>query len=215
MSFRTMILRPALPVALAMALLAGAAVAADPAPRAERYKPPAMGTNWTYALTSSGSYGTYLGPTTLRMGEGEWQGRKLLRYETDTGSQLQDDSIGTVAVLNRAGEPLMAYDPPLTFVFPLEVGKTWTHQHTLSVWPGPRQVPMTSSWRVEAYEDVTVPAGTFKAWRVVMSDNFGYRQTIWSMPDTLGVFARRVNERSATHPQGAGTQVFELTRPPG
>ena len=188
----------------------------SPPPRAERYVPPAMGTSWTYQLSNSGSFGTYQGPTTLRMSEGQWQGRKLLRYDTDSGATLQDGNVGTVVVLNRTGDPVMAYDPPLTFVFPLEVGKTWTHQHTLTIWPGPQRVPMTSTWAVEAYEDVTVPAGTFKAWRVVMTDNFGYRSVTWSVPETMGVFAKRINERSATHPQGgAGRQVFELLRKPG
>jgi hypothetical protein len=35
------------------------------------------------------------------------------------------------------------------------------------------------------------------------------------MPDTVGVWAKRINERSATHPQGgAGTQVMELVTLP-
>jgi hypothetical protein len=70
---------------------------------------------------------------------------------------------------------------------------------------------MKAQWKVEAYEDVTVPAGTFKAWRVSFTDNFGFKQTTWSLPETVGTYAKRVNERPATHPQGgAGTQVIEL-----
>ena len=204
---------PVFALCAATALMAGCA---SKELQVERYVPPPLGSSWTYHVSNTGSFGSYVGPTSLRMAEGQWQGRKVLRYETETGAQLQDSNLGIVAVLNRAGEPMMAYDPPMTFVFPLTVGKTWTHQHTLTVWPGPRQFPMASTWKVEAHEDVTVPAGTFKAWRVVMTDNFGYRQTTWSVPETMGVFAKRINERSATHPQGgAGTQVFELTRKPG
>lgn len=60
-----------------------------------------------------------------------------------------------------------------------------------------------------------MPAGTFKAWKIVMQDNLGFRQTIWSVPQTMGAFAKRISERSASHPQGgAGTQVFELVMVP-
>ena len=45
---------------------------------------------------------------------------------------------------------------------------------------------MKAQWKVEAYEDVTVPAGTFKAWRIVFTDNFGFKQTTWSLPETVG-----------------------------
>jgi hypothetical protein len=74
---------------------------------------------------------------------------------------------------------------------------------------------MKVQWKVEAYEDVSVPAGNFKAWRVVFTDNFGYKQTTWSLADTVGVYAKRINERSPTHPQGgAGMQIIELVKLP-
>jgi hypothetical protein len=108
----------------------------------------------------------------------------------------------------------MRYDPPLGYDFPLEVGKTWTQDLMLTV-GGSAPIPMKAQWKVEAYEDVTVPAGTFKAWRVVFTDNFGYKQTTWSMPETASVYAKHINERSATHPQGGpGTQMIELLTVP-
>jgi hypothetical protein len=73
---------------------------------------------------------------------------------------------------------------------------------------------MKTTWKVEAYEGITVPAGTFKAWRIVMTDNFGFRQTNWSMPDTVGMFAKRLSERPPGHPQGAGTQMLEMSKLP-
>ena len=73
---------------------------------------------------------------------------------------------------------------------------------------------MTSTWKVEAYEDVTVPAGTFKAFRLSMADSFGFKQTTWSVPTSMGVFAKRINERPPGHPQGQGTQLYELASVP-
>ena len=196
----------------AAALVAGCTTAP---PRAERYVPPPMGASWTYQVTSSGSYGTQnQAPSPVTVREAVVDGRKLLRFESATYTTLQTERVGVVAVLDPAGRPLMRYDPPLGYEWPLEVGKTWTQEITLTVGAGTR-IPMKAVWTVEAYEDVTVPAGTFKAWRIVMTDNFGFRQVTWSVPEKLGTYAKRTSERAATHPQGgAGQQVIELVTMP-
>lgn len=202
-------------VAHASLVLVTALAGCISAPHADHYTPPPMGSSWAYQVKNTGSFGSYVGPIKLSLSPGTWQGRPVLKYVTPSGAQLQDDRVGTYAVLDTKGEVLMSYDPPLSFRWPLAVGNTWTQQIALTVNPGGQRVPMTAQWAVEAYEDVTVPAGTFKAWRVVMTDNFGFRQVTWSVPGELGVFAKRISERAATHPQGgAGTQVFELTQRP-
>lgn len=138
------------------------------------------------------------------------EGRPYHRFDAGGGATLLNDAVGLFMVLGPGDRQVMRYDPPLGYDFPLEVGKTWTQDITLTV-GGTTKTPMKAQWKVEAYEDVTVPAGTFKAWRVVFTDNFGFKQTTWSMPETVGTYAKRVNERPATHPQGgAGTQVIEL-----
>ena len=200
--------------ALAAAAAIACAACSSP-PRAERYVPPPMGATWSYQVTSSGSFGSGVSALTLRMARGEWQGQPVLRYESAGGAILQTDRVGVVAQLDRSGQPLLRYDPPLSFEWPLEVGRTWTQQHMVRVGPAGAPVPMTSRWRVEALEDVTVPAGTFRAWKIVMEDSFGFRQTTWSVPETMGAFARRISERPASHPMGgAGVQVFEMTQVP-
>lgn len=195
---------------LAAVLLAGCAAAP---PVAKRYVPPAVGSTVEYRVANTGSFGSATGTMTIKVSETTFEGRTLRRYESAGGATLQSPEAGTVALLDPAGRPLMRYNPPLDFNFPLTVGKTWTAEHELTVGASNR-MPMKTSWKVEAYEDVTVPAGTFKAWRLVMTDNFGYRQTTWSMPDTVGMFAKRISERPQGHPQGAGTQVMEMTRLP-
>lgn len=204
---------PGLLTGLAVAALATGCSTAPP--RADRYVPPPMGASWVYQVTSSGSFGTLnqaASPVTVR--ETVLDGRKLLRFESPSFTTLQTDRVGVVAVLDPAGRPLMRYDPPLGYEWPLEVGKTWTQDITLTVGAATK-VPMKAVWTVEAYEDVTVPAGTFKAWRVVMTDNFGFRQVTWSVPEKLGTYAKRTSERPATHPQGgAGQQVVELVTLP-
>jgi hypothetical protein len=198
---------------LAAGLAAGCASAP---PKAERYIPPPVGATWTYQVTSTGSFGNDAAvPAQMRMAEPVmFEGQKLLKYESPVGATLQTDKVGTVAVLDKAGRLQMRYDPPPTYEWPLEVGRTWTQDITVTQGNGTK-MPMKAVWQVEAVEDVTVPAGTFQAWRLVMTDNLGSRMTIWAVPTKLGVFAKRIYERPATHPQGgAGTQVMELTSVP-
>lgn len=188
---------------------------ASPQPKAERYVAPPVGSSFTQRVTNSGSFGNANGVeivTTMRNVEVE--GKPWHRFENRGGAVLQNDSAGVFLVLGPGDRQLMRYDPPLSFDFPLEVGKTWTQDLKVTVGNNP-PVPMKVEWKVEAYEDVSVPAGNFKAWRVVFTDNFGYKQTTWSLADTVGVYAKRINERSSTHPQGgAGMQIIELVKLP-
>jgi hypothetical protein len=197
---------------LAAGLAAGCAVGP---PKVDNYVPPPVGAAWAYRVSSTGSFGNDVGvPAQMRMDEPVmFDGQKLLKYESPLGATLQTDKVGTVAVLDKAGRLQMRYDPPLTYEWPLEVGRTWTQDITITLGNGTK-MPMKAVWKVEAVEDVTVPAGTFQAWRLVMTDNFGYRMTIWSVPTKMGVFAKRISERPATHPQGLGTQLMELTSVP-
>jgi hypothetical protein len=62
---------------------------------------------------------------------------------------------------------------------------------------------------IEAFEDLTTPAGTFKAWRVRSADNFGNENVQWYAPD-LGVFVKQSLRRTAKNPSGPGTREIEL-----
>jgi hypothetical protein len=195
-------------IAVGAALVAGCA---SGPPKAERYVAPPVGANWKVQVSSTGSFGTANKvEQQVSMRDVVVEGKPYHRFDAGGGATLLNDSVGLFMVLGPGDRPLMRYDPPLGYQFPLEVGKTWTQDIALTV-GGTTKTPMKAQWKVEAYEDVTVPAGTFKAWRVSFTDNFGFKQTTWSMPDTVGTYAKRVNERPATHPQGgAGTQVIEL-----
>lgn len=195
---------------LASLLLAGCASAP---PVAERYIPPAVGSTVEYRMTNTGSFGSGTSTLTMKVSETVYEGRTLRRYDTPVSMTVQSPNAGTVAVFDGSGRPLMRYNPPLDFNFPLVVGKTWTADHELTVGASTK-MPMKTTWKVEAYEDVTVPAGTFQSWRLVMTDNFGFQQTSWSVPEKMGMFAKRYSVRPAGHPQGQGTQLLEMTKVP-
>ena len=193
--------------ALCIAFIAGC-VSAPPRPSATlrrrsaphgRCRPPAPAATATPARWSSRS--------TCAM----WWSRAspYHRFDAGGGASLMNDSVAMFMVLGPGDRPLMRYDPPLGYDFPLEVGKTWTQDITLTV-GGTTKVPMKANWTVEADEDVTVPAGTFKAWRVSFTDNFGLSRppgrcpTRWAPMPSASTNARRRTAR------GAGTQVIEL-----
>jgi hypothetical protein len=92
---------------------------------------------------------------------------------------------------------------------PLEVGKKWTRKYSFTIHAANRTLAIEDAQVVEAYEDVSVPAGTFKAWRVRSTDNLGNENTQWYAPD-LGVFVKQSLRRTAKNAAGAGTRDIEL-----
>lgn len=178
------------------------------------YTPPAAGSTFVYRVTSTGSFGSGTTEMPMRIEPTTFEGRSATRFAYPSGATVNESATAaTIAVTDPAGRVLMRYDPPLGQPWPLAVGKTATQDIRLTFGPNPN-IPMKADWKVEAVEDVTVPAGTFRAWRVTLVDSFGFRQTNWSVPDRLGLFARRESVRPAGHPQGAGTQVMELLSAP-
>jgi hypothetical protein len=73
-----------------------------------------------------------------------------------------------VAKIVRGGQVLLELDPPPGLTWPLEVGQTGVSWLTLkSRDPQLGQSLVRLTWRVDAYQDVRVPAGVFKAFRIV------------------------------------------------
>ncbi len=73
-----------------------------------------------------------------------------------------------------------------------------------------RQKGTVKQAKVAAVEDVTVPAGTFKAWKVEISSAEGDagQQTVW-----IDTTSRRVVKTTATLPQmGGATATTELVK---
>lgn len=83
----------------------------------------------------------------------------------------RDRHLIVVRVLEPGGQEAPAHDvlPARRLDFPLRVGKKWVQEGTFPQVTG-GQSEYEFSFEVEAYEEVTVPAGTFKAFRI------GWRQ---------------------------------------
>src|SRR5690242_6668003 len=138
---------PVAAVVVALALLAstlgGATTAWAQAPKAER-PTYAIGDKW---IRSDGAYDL------IRIENGRYV------FAADGGREVHlTRDLGIVKVV-RAGQTLLEMDPPASLNWPLEVGQWGVSWLTLkSLDPQYGQSVVRLSWKVDAYEDVRVPA---------------------------------------------------------
>jgi hypothetical protein len=180
------------------------------APKMDAFEAPPVGSTWTTAQVNTGSYGSGTPRIVITRGERAWQGRQAIAYQGPSGSTIADSVSGKwIALLGPNDAVAVTWDPPLGYEFPIVVGKTWVSRHRVDNRMTGRAVDFEATWNVEAYEDVTVPAGTFKAYRVRYSDTLGNVDMYWSSP-ALGINVKSSQTRSASHSQGTGTRETEL-----
>ena len=130
---------------------------------------------------------------------------------------LEDVATGNFSVCLKDGERLGELNPhDNRFKWPLQVGKSWRARHQ---WIDRNEHPDWSGpgWQrfsVVAWEEVTVPAGTFMAykvartggdWDTVMEEEY----LIWYAPEP-GLIVKLINVRSPGNGYGASDQGWEL-----
>jgi hypothetical protein len=91
--------------------------------------------------------------------------------------------------------------------FPLSVGKTWTVVYGSSTGGG-NYIQVTGTGTVVGIEDVTVPAGTFKAYKVESRHGPSLRTTEWYVPEPVG-FSVKVE---STSPEAANWELVSYHR---
>lgn len=185
---------------------------AAPPPVAERMVMSPMGTVTTYHRKSSGSLGNFDGKVVWTHAPATWQGKPVISFGApQAGVALHDPvSFAMLATLAPDGKPLMAFDPPIDYAWPLTVGQTWSTQYIVTLYPSGNKVPFKRDFKVEGIEDVTVPAGTFKTWKLSWKDSSGETETRWISPAQGIATVKRHVERPATHAQGPGVLDAEL-----
>jgi hypothetical protein len=188
---------------------------------------PPMGTVVTIDRTiASGSYGDaggdFGGPAgrlSWKFERREWKGRTVVAAVSsgDKSPLFDPDTGATVAVLDRDGSPLWSFEPGVKWAdWPLEVGKTWTaeygmteHRATSLKFVVPRKVV----YQVDAEEEVTTPAGTYKAFKVISTSGMGSTEQHWVVP-SLGLFGyfavKGIEERPPSNLFGAGRREWQL-----
>jgi hypothetical protein len=192
--------------ALALALVSGGCAMT---PKAERYVAPPLGWTFTMARSDTGSYGSGTSQTTSKVTERMWEGKRMIAFVSPTGTILENADGSWAAILGPDDKPVFTWDPPVVYDFPLEVGKTWTKSYRVTVHAAKQTIPYESTGKVEAYEDVIVPAGAFKAFKIITSDTLGNESVSWFWPE-FGIYVKRIEKRTANNRSGPGTREMEL-----
>jgi len=197
-------------VVLALALVSGGCAMT---PKAEGPFIPPLGSTYTTSQSNTGSYGSGATQSTTKVTERMWEGKRMTAYVTPAGVLLEHAEGKWQGkwqiILGPDDKPIISYDPPLGYDYPLEVGKTWTTSYRVTVHAANKVFPFDMTFNVESYEDVTVPAGTFKAFKISYSDTMGNKGVQWYTLG-LGSFPKWVQERTAKYPGGPGTRQSEL-----
>ncbi|MFP4498692.1 MAG: hypothetical protein ACLFQV_10810 [Vulcanimicrobiota bacterium] len=157
----------AVAVVVAMALAFSACTKKQPATGKE-YFPLEMGDQWTYNSTIGGT--TEMEMVFKVTGTEEINGveTKILEAFVEDNSiqkeyyELSDKGlIAHKRYMSAAGQELVLNPPEMMLKFPLKVGDSWTWSGDIDGQPAGNY-----TFTVEAEEEVTVPAGTFMAYKV-------------------------------------------------
>lgn len=195
-------------IALAATLVSGGCAVMEP--RAEGPTVPPIGSSWSQKQTNSGSFGKGTRTVSFKVtGDREWQGRRVRALDTGAMTFLMDSTANKWVTWLAKGKPMLSWDPPVGYDYPMYVGKKWTTKHQFTMHAAKRTVPLEVNFDIEAHESVTAPAGTFETFRIRASDNMGTDSVTWYSLE-IGLFIKRVVTRTAKHPAGPGRQEQEL-----
>jgi hypothetical protein len=191
---------------LSLAALLSACAAMSPG---DHYVPPPVGTTYTSQYQDTGSFGKGTSSVPGQVVMRDWNGTPVIAFQGAQGALLMLPQGEFVAVTGADGKPQISWDPPTVWQFPLVVGNTWKKQYKVTFHAQNRTVPFEATQVVEAYEDIVVPAGTFKAFRVRSSDTLGNENVQWFAPD-VGMFVKTSMHRTDKNALGAGTRDTEM-----
>jgi hypothetical protein len=181
-------------VGLAAVVLTGGCAMMEP--KAERYVAPPLGSTWTTAQRNTGSFGSSDVQVQTTRGEQTWQGKQVVTFASSQATILANPDDGKwIAFLGPDGKPVVSFDPPTGFNWPLSVGKTWTNNIRLTMHAANRTIPYAAPCTVESYGDVTVPAGTFKAFKIACTTTLPTEETYWYSPE-MGLIVKSSLKRA-------------------
>ena len=170
----------------------------------------APGSEWSYVRRDSGSFGSGVSHVYWKsLPVQNWQGRPHYAYEGPESTTLIDPTSGNWAALVKDGKPLVTWDPPLGFHWPMWIGETWSTPYKITNAAG-KTIDSRAWYTVEAQETVHVPAGSFRTYRILYSTPTLYGPLWWS-PE-LGITVKSRLQRVAEDPAGAGVREADLLR---
>ncbi len=196
-------------VGLSLLVLAPATIADEApagAPKSEPGFPP-VGTQLVYkTVFDSGKTKTQ---TFTVLEEGAYNGRLVYQMSDGVEKRVFDKATGNWIAMLRNGKVVTGATPHWgNLSFPLWVGKSWTARYAYYNAKRDRTYDIAKSWKVVAYEDVTVPAGTLKVFKLEGRGTFVHHD-IWYSPE-IKVRVKWIREQFATSGQGYAKFTMEL-----
>lgn len=171
---------------------------------------PTVGTTWVSKIVVHGK-DIIITRTYTVLEESTHDGKPVHRISDGSKISLIDKATRNWIATVRADEELNTASPYVpTYAFPLWVGKSW--KATFAYNDRERGATFENIvWRgkVTDYEDVTVPAGTFKTFKVEGTDG-GVQLVVWYSPK-LNIIVKSSFERLPGHYRGPGKFTSELT----
>jgi len=181
-------------------------------PNLESWKWPPPGSTWITRVTTTGTFGSANGEfTTEALGEMDWEGRRVVGFSGGGVHGYYDayDAQRRLLAVVRDGKPVETFDPyEAVYDWPLFVGKSWVGAFRTTYHERNKTVDFKLDFRVEAFEEITTPAGVLRTFRTRRTSRDG-RFVVWFSPE-LGIEVKHDWERFSTHPIGPGTRQMEL-----
>lgn len=175
---------------------------------------PTPGTRWRASFINAQSVTN----TTLYtvLDDGMYAGKPVYRRRGGRSTTVFDKGTANQVATLRDGKESESYLPHAgTLDWPLFVGKSWTSRYVYRDLVRETSIdPVQYEYRVETYEKVVVPAGTWDAFRISSKHVNGTSlSTIWYAPE-LKLIVKRINETTARHSSGITKTVYEITEYP-
>jgi hypothetical protein len=172
------------------------------------------GSSWTYKVEDTAWNAPQMVTLTF-MKDDEYKNAGVLAFGAGSETILYDRDLNFVAVASN-GRILREASPSLrSFDFPFYVGKEWRSVFTFQDnQKGLSWTPVEVFWRVKEYDEISVPAGKFRAFLLESepSTNWGIRrEQVWYAPQAKQL-VKRVRERTSAHYEGKGKDTWELVQ---
>jgi hypothetical protein len=170
---------------------------------------PAVGTKWVGRIVPQNGPTVTLTYTVIE--DGVHESQPVHRVVAGTDTNMYDVATSNMIATLRLGKEVTSTAPhDGTFSWPLYVGKTWTATYTFNNrLQGMTVGPVHVEYRVTAYEDVTVPAGSWKAFKIESESGSNAFSTIWYAP-AVKLTVKRINETTIGHPMGRTKLLYEM-----
>ena len=173
---------------------------------------PSEGTKW---VARAGMEGGPAQTTTFTVVVQEtYEGKPVWKVIGGIDTLFFDKDTANLIASLQGGKDVFAYSPHSgLFLWPLWVGKSWTATFTYDDRvQGTKFEGFREEYTAQAYEDITVPAGTWKAFRI-HSQTGRTSTTVWYAPD-IKLIVKRSNETATDQSSGHTKFVYELVEYP-